>query len=301
MENLNPAPKKRPSIWLFVSIVLIVVVGILSWKLVSFKSEITVLTEEKAGLTDEKANLISKLEKLEKEYDQLSQENEGLTEMFEKEKEHVQRLLEQIKKTEGSVSKYKNQVSQLELRLKEYEDQIVKLKDENKALVEDNFDIKTALDSTISENADLVAHNENLTEKVNKGSVLTAYDLIADGIKLTSKKEIPTLKGKKAEKIRVSFTIGENAIATAGQKDVYVRIADPSGKILVKGEGDEYSFDFQGNKLQYSIKESINYQNKPLDMILYWDKTGEFPTGTYTVDIFVEGNDIGTCMFIFEK
>ncbi len=300
METTNSQTKKRPSIWLFVSIVLVVVCAILTWKLVTYKGEITVLTEEQVVLNDEKAGLISKLEKLEKEYDQLSEENEGLTEMFEKEKQHVQRLLEQIRKADGNLAKYKNQVTALESRLKEYEEQLEKLKDENKALVEENFDIKTALDSTINENVELVSNNEDLTEKVSKGSVLTAYDIIADGIKLTSKKEIPTMKSKKAEKIRVTFTIGENAIAGAGPKEVYVRIADPSGNILVKGQGDEYSFDFEGNKIQYSLKETINYQNKAMDMIMYWDKTGDFPLGTYTVDIFVDGNDIGTCTFRFE-
>lgn len=301
MENTTIEVKKRTNIWLFVSIALFIICAVLSWMLISYKSEIKVLTVEKQGLTDEKTQLISKLEKLQKEYTQLSEDNNGLTEMFEKEKEHVERLLNQIKSAEGSVAKYKGQVNALENRLKEYEQQIAELKSQNKDLIAQNFVIKTSLDSTVNENVKVVNQNTELTETVNKGSVLVAYDMDAGGIKISNKKEIPTIKSKKAEKIRISFTIGENAIATVGQKDVYLRIADPSGDILSKGTGDEYSFEFQGNKIQYSIKESINYQKKALDLCVYWEKTADFSTGTYIVDVFADGNDIGTATFMFEK
>jgi len=301
MENSTTETKKKTSLWLFVSIGLLIVCAVLTWLLVTTKSEVNVLTKEKTELNDEKAAMISKLEKLQKEYETLGKENEGLNEMFEQEKAHVEKLLNQIKNSEGSVAKFKNQVSQLEGRLKEYETQIAELKDANKELVAENFVIKTSLDSTISENVDLTMEKVDLTTKVNAGAVLTAYDLDASGIKITNKKEIPTYKSKRAEKVRISFTLGENVLTTPGQKDVYIRIADPSGKILSKGEGDELSFEFQGNKLQYSIKESINYQNKSMDMILYWEKMGDFIVGTYVVDIFVDGNDIATTQFMFEK
>jgi cell division protein FtsB len=301
MENTNFETKKKPNIWLFVSILLLIVCAVLTWKLVTTSKEVTVLTEEKTVLSDEKATMIAKLEKLQKEYDQLSKENDGLSEMFEKEKAHVEKLLNQIRNAEGSVAKYKNQVSQLENRMKEYEEQIAKLKEENKALVAENFDIKTALDSTTTEAVNLTSQNVDLTTKVNKGSVLTAYDLDAGGIKISNKKEIATYKSKRAEKLRVTFTLGENALTSPGQKDVFIRIADPSGKILCKGEGEEYAFDFQGNKLQYSIKQNVSYQNKAVDMIMYWDKTAEFVPGVYTVDIFVDGNNIATTQFNFEK
>jgi predicted nuclease with TOPRIM domain len=301
MENTTPEIKKKPNLWLFVSIALVIICAVLTWKLVTTNQKVTVLTEEKTVLNEEKATMIANLEKLQKEYDQLSKENEGLNEMFEKEKAHVEKLLNQIRNAEGSVAKYKNQVTQLEGRLKEYEAQIAKLKEENKALVEENFVIKTDLDSTITETENLTAVNVDLTTKVNAGAVLTAYDLDASGIKISNKKEVATYKSKKADKVRVSFTLGENTLTSPGQKDVYVRIADPSGKILTKAEGDEYSFEFQSNKLQYSIKETITYQNKAVDVLMYWDKVGEFTPGTYTVDIFVDGNDIATTQFMFEK
>jgi hypothetical protein len=112
---------------------------------------------------------------------------------------------------------------------------------------------------------------------------------------------VPTKKVKRVEKIRVCFTIGENAIASAGAKEIFLRIADPNGTILSQGEGDDYSFDSEGKKLQFTAKEQITYNNKATDLCLYWTKTKDFVPGTYTVDIFAEGKAIGTSTFILEK
>lgn len=301
METIDQSQKKKQSIWLYVSIILFIISVILTWKLINYKAEIQTLIVEKEIVTDEKAQMIAKLEKLQKEYDQLASENENLSEMFQKEKEHVEKLLNQIRSEKGSLEKYKNKVSALEARLLEYEQQIEELKSQNKELVEENFVIKTSLDSTIIENVTLQQNNEALNDKVDKGSVLTAYDINAGGINTkNSGKEIPTVKSKKADKIRICFTIGENVIADYGKKDVFIRIADPAGKILSKG-GDNYTFEFNGKQLQYSLKETIDYRNKALDLCLYWDKSGDFVSGTYYVDIFVEGNNIGTTSFLFEK
>lgn len=190
----------------------------------------------------------------------------------------------------------------MEGRLKEYEQQIEQLKNENKALTAENFHIKTVLDSTTTENKQLATTNTALTETVAKGSTLHSYDINVDGIIVKAKgKEVPTKKCKRVEKIKVCFTIGENAIATAGAKDIYLRISDPNGTILAKGEGDDYSFNFEGKKLQYSSKDQVTYNNKATDLCQYWIKTKDFIPGTYTVDIFAEGKAIGTSNFILEK
>lgn len=298
----KPEEKKKTNYYFYLSIVLLIVCAFLTWKLISFKNQIEVVTIEKEQLSDDKDQMIAKLENLQKEYDKLSAENTQLTDMFNAEKEHVEKLLAQIKKSEGSAAKFKNQVLALESRLKEYEEQIEELKKQNKELIAENFNIKTSLDSAIVQNKDLSSKNEDLTDKVAKGSVLTTYDINAGGIVTKTKgKEIPTKKPKKADKIRVCFTIGENAIVAAGPKTVYLRISDPSGNVLSAGTGDEYSFEHQGKKIQFTAREQVNYQNAAQDICLYWTKTAEFSAGTYYVDIFADGNVIGSTTFAFEK
>jgi len=294
--------KKKPNLFLYLSIILLVVCAILTWQLISSHKTITLQNDTIVNVTAEKDQMISKLENLKKEYDQLSKDNAQLSDMFNEEKAHVEKLLNKIKNSEGSIAKYKNQVASMENRLKEYEQQITELKKQNKDLIEENFNIKTVLDSTTTENVQLTAENKDLSATVSKGAALTSYDINADGIFIRNKvKEIPTQRAKRVEKIRVCFTIGENAIAAAGNKTVYLRVANPNGDILAQGEGDEFSFDYNGKKLQYSGKEQITYNNKPVDVCLYWNKTKELTPGTYTVDIFADNNVIGTTTFKLEK
>ncbi len=302
MQTNSSDFRKKPNYFMYLSIVLFIACALLTWKVISFKQQINVVTTERDSLSTEKDQLVTKLENLKKQYDQLSKDNAQLTDMFNQEKEHVEKLLAKVKNAQGSVTKYKNQIKSMEGRLKEYEQQIEDLKKQNKDLTAENFHIKTVLDSTSTENKTLATHNQQLTETVNKGSALTTYDINTDGIVVKAKgKEIPTKKSKKAEKLRVCFTIGENAITPAGSKTVYLRIADPSGTILATGSGEEYSFDFQGKKLQYSAKEQVTYNNKAQDLCIYWVKAKDFVPGTYTVDLFADGNVIGTSTFTLEK
>jgi cell division protein FtsB len=302
MEPNDNEPKKKPNFFLFLSIVFFIACIILTWQVISLKSQKNVLTTEKDSLSAEKQQLIVQLENLKKQYDQLSTDNKQLTDMFNAEKQHVEQLLAKVKNSQGSIAKYKQQVSTMEGRLKEYEQQIEQLKQQNKELTSENFHIKTALDSTSTENKTLSVAKTELEGTVAKGTVLHSYDINADGIIVKAKgKEVPTKKVKRVEKIRVCFTIGENAIASAGSKDIYLRISDPAGTILSQGEGDEYSFNGEGKKLQFSAKQQIMYNNKASDLCLYWTKTKDFVPGTYTVDIFTEGKAIGTSTFILEK
>ncbi len=60
--------------------------------------------------------------------------------------------------------------------------------------------------------------------------------------KRAGKKEAETTKARKTEKIKVSFTLGENKIAKTGEKTVYIRIMTPDGKEMAKSYDDNYKF-----------------------------------------------------------
>jgi regulator of replication initiation timing len=293
---------KKPNYFIYLSILLFIVCCILTWKLVSYKQIIVEKETIVTNVTGEKDQALAKLKDLQEQYDKLSKENTELSDMFAKEKEHVEKLMQKIKNSNGSIEKYKKQITSMEGRLKEYEQQIEQLKAQNKELVAENFVIKTALDSTVTENKNLSTENQDLSSKVDKGSALISYDLSASGIIAKSNgKEVPTKKTKRADKIKICFTVGENAIATAGKKDIYLRIAGPDGKILCKGTTDDYSFMYDGKLIQYSVKDQFDYKNKPVDLCLYWIKSGDFAAGTYYVDIFVDSKNIGSTTFLFEK
>ena len=132
------------------------------------------------------------------------------------------------------------------------------------------------------------------------GSVLKAYEILADAIKLKSGKEIPTKKAKKVDKIRTCFVLSENAIAAKGEKTIYLRIAGPDGVILAKGTDDTYSFKYEGKDIIYSSKTTTNYSWKAVDVCMYWEKTKDFKKGSYMAELFLDGYVIGSSTFTLE-
>ncbi|HIE16042.1 MAG TPA: hypothetical protein EYP69_03855 [Bacteroidales bacterium] len=91
--------------------------------------------------------------------------------------------------------------------------------------------------------------------------------------------------------------MGENKVVPAGTKTVYLRIARPDGTIISSSEYD--LFDFNGNKIVYTDKRDIEYNNKDTDVCIYWTNKNEeeLIPGTYYADIFVGGKNIGTTTF----
>ncbi len=71
---------------------------------------------------------------------------------------------------------------------------------------------------------------------------------------------------------------------------------------MAKGRGLEYSFEFQGEQLQYSITENIDYQNQAIDLCMRYQlrDTQELEPGVYHIDIFEGNYNIGHTTFVLK-
>jgi hypothetical protein len=210
----------------------------------------------------------------------------------------IKRLLD----TEWEYYKVKKKLGQLQLIAQGYVRQMDSLYRVNAALAEENVAIKKNLNELKKVKEDIEADNVALTQKVEIAATLRAYNASATGVRYKSggSKEVETDKTKRLEQIRVCFTIAENQIASAGQKDIYVRIARPDKEILTRGKIDEYTFEYEGERIQYSIMKAIDYENEAIELCLYWRKNysgQDLPPGLYHVDIFSEGEVIGHTTF----
>jgi hypothetical protein len=210
--------------------------------------------------------------------------------------------MKQLRSEKGSTSAYKKQVELLKMQLRDYLSQIETLQARNQELNEENIKVKFALDSTIHQKSILETENVSLSEKVEKGSMLQAYEVISDGIRLKSNgDEIPTKKAKRVKRIRTCFILSENNITERGIRTLYLRIADPKGNILVKGTSDANMFIFKGEKIAWSVKGQINYDNNSMDLCYYWEQVTEnLEPGLYSVDIFIDDYQLGTSRFTLE-
>ena len=141
---------------------------------------------------------------------------------------------------------------------------------------------------------------EVLTEKVNSAAVLRAYKITGMAVRGSGDKERVTDKAKRAEKIKVCFTLGENPLLSAGAKNIYIRISRPDKLILTRGKGDDYSFSYKGEILQYTMRETVNYQNQAIDLCTYWINRStkeSLPEGMYVVSVYADDFEIGQTSF----
>jgi regulator of replication initiation timing len=198
--------------------------------------------------------------------------------------------------------KINKKVKKLQVIAQGYVRQMDSLYTENKILKEENIQITRKYNKQVAKTNELETMRERLEEKVSQAEVLQTYNLKAEGlqVKYGGSKQKQTDKAKRVNKIKLCFTLSENLILPTGDKKLYIRIARPDKLILTPSRGDDYSFDYQGEKLQYSIMKEIYYEGLAQDICLYWSKKSvkeEMSPGTYQVEVFEGDNVIGHTNF----
>ena len=262
------------------------------------KSLIAEKEQQRVELKQELDSLLVEHQKVKADYGQLSDSLFVKDSVIQANAVEIRRLLD----TEWEYYKVKKKLAQLQMVAQGYVRQLDSLYRVNVSLNEENVAIKKDLKDLRKEKEQIENDRRVLSGKVEIAALLKATNMEASGIRLRTggEKEVTTDKVQRVDQVRVCFTIGENEIATPGKKDIYIRIARPDQEILVKGRLDDYSFEYQGEKLQYSMMQTIDYQNIAVDLCVYWKKdysSQEMNPGLYHVDIFCENSIIGHTTF----
>jgi len=292
---------KNSNLWMYI-ILVIFALGIigLSIKLISVKKEMKELLVEKdiqrTELQKELDSLVMQHEQIKEAYGELSDSLSVKDSVIQANAVEIKKLLN----TKWEYYKIKKKLSRLQVISQGYVRQMDSIYQVNNELTEENQKIKEEIKIEKRKNQQLQKSKEELMGKVDEAAVLQVFNLEATPVhKKGSGKEKPTNKIKRVDRVKVCFTLGKNTIVEPGVKSIYVRIARPNDEILVKSRGDQYSFMFNGEQLQYSIKYKVDYQNESEDMCIYWNRrsTLELEPGLYHVDIFEGDNEIGHTSF----
>ncbi|NVO03675.1 MAG: hypothetical protein HXX09_13345 [Bacteroidetes bacterium] len=302
MENTEKRSDKGYKITIAI---LLLIIAALTWQLVTTKIQVKTIIVEKTKEITKATELQSELDALMAEHEKIKKEYSSLSNKLSEKDKIILDNAAEIQRLIASQSDYRKIKRKLELLrgiTQGYVHQIDSLFTVNKVLKDENVKIKGDYQKEQNKNEELVKDKDILNTKVTQASVLKAYNITSVGIKTKSngKKEIDADKAKRVDKIKVCFTLSENLIIPSGKKTIYVRIARPDNLILTKGSGDAYSFEANGTKLQYSLKQEIDYQNKAQNLCMYWekaDKKAEAMTGRYYVTVFADGIQIGESSF----
>jgi len=290
MNNQNNQSTSK--VLVLLTIILTITALILIYAIIKQTSNLKISQEEKALIQEEKLELENKLKKLILEYDSLKTNNDSINNLLEKEQEKIKKLLALRASDAEKIRIYKKELETLRQVMRSYIIQIDSLNTRNKILTEENIKVKKILENLEKDHENLKKEKEELSEKVNLASVLSARNITVEGINKNGK--IKT-RISKIEIIKVCFTIRENAIAKPGPKIIYLRLIRPDNVVLTSDESEIIKVN--GEDIMTSARRQIEYENKDIDVCIYWNKKEELIKGTYQAILYCEGYEIGNTSF----
>ncbi len=291
MEN----QKSNSNLKAVIAILAVLLVGSLVY-IFKMTSDAKTLQTQLTTTKTEKDSVMKNLEELKATYDAAIAENTSMSDELIAEREKVVNLMADLKKSKGdaaSMSKYKSQYLALDTKMKS-------LMMENEGLKKDNTKLTTQRDSTVTVlgesrkyNEVLVGQNEELSKTVEVAQKLTVSNLKTSAYKLRSSgKQIETEKARRADILKINFTIAENKVAKQGDKTYYVQVIDSKNNVL----GEKKTEVFGENSLTYSFATTVKYENKSVNVSQ--DLPGKnFEKGTYFVNVFDQGELVSKSSF----
>ncbi len=272
--------------------VALIALGIYTVKFYNEEKENKVLLQkEKAVIEDELNDLIIK-------YDEAIATNQVMDQNLVDARQRIAVLLDSVKDAEANlvlISRYRREIS----TLRNEKDRLFKVVD---SLSMQNRMLATVIDSTnmvlaqrVRQADSLSVTNQSLSTKVDRAAQLKVTSLKGDGVIVRNNGKLVTNnRTRRIDQIRTCFTITENSLAQAGERDMYVQVYNPQNELV----GDQLAVQHEGGVMVYSAASRIYYENEELDVcILSNTDRDKLTAGNYKVYVYAGQNLIGTSSF----
>lgn len=202
-------------------------------------------------------------------------------------------------KSKAMIEDLKGRIDDYELQLAAKDEEITHLKKENESLFAANNSLKTKIVQREDSISRLTETKARLAEQVSIAAKLRAEDIQISVIDAKGReKQEDDYRAKKISKLKVSFRIGDNKVAQIENKEVFMRISDPEGGYLYDVGTGGGTFMQDGRESPFTSKLSFLFDNKQPQLSFVWEKGSPYKTGTYTIELFCEGNRLGQANFV---
>ncbi|MDH3699161.1 MAG: hypothetical protein OEQ81_10880 [Flavobacteriaceae bacterium] len=251
-------------------------------------------------LTQEKELVVEDLNSLKSEYDKAILESNATNEELVAARDRIAQYIDSVRTMKAdisSLSRYRRQVAVL----KKERESLLKQVD---SLTRSNTLIAMQRDSTYAEleqqtvfSDSLVVQNTQLADAVERGSALNLSQFTVDAVKeRNTGKLVSTSRASRTDKLKICFTVADNVIAEAGDREFLIEVLDPQGNLL---GGASSKSNEEGATVSYSKGTSFYYENQNLDVCDFINKpAGDFQKGNYMVNVYDNGLKLlGTSKF----
>lgn len=205
-----------------------------------------------------------------------------------------------------SAANYDKKIRSYESILNQKDQEIVRLKEELGVVTSKNEELNekvSGLESEKQQLADSVTNytvqNKELSEKVNIASALRAENITIRAVSSKGKeRDGEKFKAKRIDKLKVSFRLGDNAVARKNEKEIYLRILNPDGAVLSDMATGSGAFTVGGKEMIYSSKQTVEFTNTQQTVDIIYGRGGiPMKDGKYVVEVLCEGVQIGKADF----
>lgn len=248
-------------------------------------------------LNIEKRDLQTEVENLRNDYQDLSTEYESINAQLDSSKEEVNLLIEKLQKTEATnrsqIRRYQKELGTLRSIMKSYVKQIDSLNTLNHKLTVDAANARKEARTAKQKSEELQKTVDDLSGKVETGSILRGRDVKAVAINKSGKE---VQRANATAKIMVTLTLSENALAPTGPVRVFVIIKDADGNLITNSESR--TIVYAGEPIPTSASREVDYQGADLDLSIYMNNVASYAKGIYSVQVLTERNILGKTEFM---
>lgn len=234
------------------------------------------------------------------QYDEMKRtiKNDSLLQRLNEEQNRANALLAELKKTKADdaaeIARLKKELATVREVLRSYIIQVDSLNRLNQALRDENQMVKEQYNTATTQVTTLTQEKQTLTKTVQ-----IAAQLDATGVSLQAQNK----KGKAAKKTKditkfvASFRISRNVTAKTGERKVYVRILKPTNEVV----NSSATCSYEGKSLSCSAVKTVEYNGEETPVTMYVNVNEMLTAGTYKMNIFVDGQMIGSTSLTIEK
>ncbi len=198
-----------------------------------------------------------------------------------------------------------SKIKDYETFLRQKDEEIAQLREENQQLLSKNEELATVNEELFREKETVVdslsgalAKTEELEGKVRVASALKARDVKVYAVSSKGKvREGDKVRSRRIDKVRVDFMLEKNPLAQQNMKTVYMRVLDPQGATISDTSTGSGTLEYDGETIQYTFAKDVDYTNSNQDVSILYDRSGDFKSGNYSVQLYAEGFLIGEGAF----
>jgi len=248
-------------------------------------------------LNTEKTEIKTHLDKMIAQYDVEIKKNGALSDDLKEEKAKIVQLRDSVAATKRAdfrlIRHLRRKISSLEKLNKKLFYLADSTQKANTMLTQALDSSQVILETQKDSLKVLQIQNVELTKVVNDAAALRLYAISATGIKLKKNgRLVITTRSSRANRIRVCVRIAKNTISQKGNRDLYVQIFNPKGKLLGKDE----VFTIGQKAYKYSDKTTFYYQNinTKICLLVPVKSKDDIIKGNYKIKVYAEDNMLGS-------